>query len=35
MEMDELNHDFPTTDLVIVCGANDTVKSTNNQHVHL
>jgi NAD(P) transhydrogenase subunit beta len=25
MEMDELNHDFPSTDLVLVCGANDTV----------
>ena len=25
MEMDELNADFPSTDLVLVCGANDTV----------
>ena len=25
MEMDEINHDFPTTDLVLVIGANDIV----------
>ncbi|KAH3896791.1 hypothetical protein DPMN_020972 [Dreissena polymorpha] len=26
-EMDELNHEFPDTDLVLVIGANDTVNS--------
>jgi NAD(P) transhydrogenase subunit beta len=25
LEMDEINHDFPTTDVVLVIGANDTV----------
>ena len=32
LEMDEVNQDYPTTDLVLVCGANDTVKSAL-QHV--
>uniref|UniRef100_A0A671QX96 proton-translocating NAD(P)(+) transhydrogenase n=1 Tax=Sinocyclocheilus anshuiensis TaxID=1608454 RepID=A0A671QX96_9TELE len=27
LEMDEINHDFPETDLVLVIGANDTVNS--------
>ncbi|XP_038599427.1 NAD(P) transhydrogenase, mitochondrial [Tachyglossus aculeatus] len=27
LEMDEINHDFPDTDLVLVIGANDTVNS--------
>ena len=27
MEMDEINDDFPETDLVLVIGANDTVNS--------
>lgn len=27
LEMDELNDDFPDTDLVLVIGANDTVNS--------
>jgi NAD(P) transhydrogenase len=27
LEMDELNDDFPETDLVLVIGANDTVNS--------
>lgn len=27
LEMDEINHDFPQTDLVLVIGANDTVNS--------
>lgn len=27
LEMDELNEDFPETDLVLVIGANDTVNS--------
>ena len=27
LEMDELNKDFPETDLVLVIGANDTVNS--------
>ena len=26
-EMEEINHDFPTTDLVLVVGANDTINS--------
>lgn len=26
-EMEEINHDFPNTDLVLVIGANDTVNS--------
>lgn len=26
-EMDELNHEFPDTDLAVVIGANDTVNS--------
>ena len=27
LEMDEINDDFPKTDLVLVIGANDTVNS--------
>jgi len=27
LEMEEINHDFPTTDVVLVVGANDTVNS--------
>ena len=27
LEMDEINDDFPSTDLVLVIGANDTVNS--------
>ena len=27
-EMDEINHDFPNTDLALVIGANDTVNSS-------
>jgi len=28
LEMDEINHDFPETDLVLVVGANDTINSS-------
>ncbi|XP_023224455.1 NAD(P) transhydrogenase, mitochondrial-like [Centruroides sculpturatus] len=28
LEMDEINHDFDETDLVLVIGANDTVNSS-------
>jgi H+-translocating NAD(P) transhydrogenase subunit beta len=28
-EMDEINNDFPNTDLVLVIGANDTVSRFN------
>jgi NAD(P) transhydrogenase subunit beta len=28
LEMDEINHDFPTTDVVLVVGANDTINSS-------
>lgn len=31
MEMDEINHDFPETDLVLVIGANDTVNSASQE----
>ncbi|XP_078283624.1 nicotinamide nucleotide transhydrogenase 2 [Rhinoraja longicauda] len=31
MEMDEINHDFPGTDLVLVIGANDTVNSASQE----
>jgi NAD(P) transhydrogenase subunit beta len=27
-EMEEINHDFPNTDAVLVCGANDIVNSS-------
>ena len=32
LEMDELNDDFPQTDLVLVIGANDTVNSSAEEH---
>lgn len=31
-EMDEINHEFPDTDLAIVIGANDTVNSAAEEN---
>ena len=34
LEMDELNADFPRTELVLVCGANDTVRRGGEKFSH-